>query len=216
MLEIIKAVLFAIILAATPSPRAGDHGRAGDVPLHYGVATYLAARHHGLDPFEVGAILLAENRDRRYDPKQRGRYNGGGEIGLYQLKKVWAAEAGERCNAATRATHHRYSGRGDCLYIAPEDVVRHESSPRAVKRYQGRLAALDTALVNIEAAVIAFAYLQDKRREAWPDVKDWRALFRCSPIVLRPGGSRRLREGNARCRASVARVRAWERAIRGR
>ncbi len=197
----VQAVLFSLVL-----------GVVGEVPLPYGFATWLACAHHGgVNCWDVGALLLAENGGHGpYNPDERGRYNGGGEMGLFQLKAVWALEASERCMEKLRRGHHRYSGLPDCLWIDPASRVA------LVQRKRRR--GLDEAYVNIEAAVIAFGYLRAVHKTRYRYVFDWRALFRCSPRAWKhPSRTRRERAALVSCRRSVARVeRQRKRLHRGR
>lgn len=216
-MTIVAAVLYALALAATPSPLPVERGELGHVPLHYGAALYLAATHHGLDPWTAGALLLAEHRGRDFSPDLRGRYLGGGELGLFQLKRVWAPEASERCNASMRATHHRYAGLRDCLFIGPGSIVVHDDHPPSLRRLRGAPAFLSNPFVNLEAGVIAFVYLRARWVEQGRFPWDWRAMFRCAPVSWRlPGNAPQIRLARKRCAASVARVEAWERALTGR
>lgn len=70
----VKAFIFALHLFSL-----------GDVPLPYGYETYLSAERHNVPPEELGALLLAENRSRRYHPLTVGLAGKGGERGLFQL-----------------------------------------------------------------------------------------------------------------------------------
>jgi hypothetical protein len=68
---------------------------AYEVPPVYGVEVYEAAERHGVNPFELGALLMAENKSRRYDPATVGRHGAGGELGLFQLHPYpWARFCG--------------------------------------------------------------------------------------------------------------------------
>jgi hypothetical protein len=80
---VMAALIFAIALWHT-----------GDVPISYGLATHSAAVRHGVEPLDLGSLLLAENRGRVYDPSQIGRYGDVGELGLYQLAPVWSRHCG--------------------------------------------------------------------------------------------------------------------------
>ena len=72
------------------------------VPPSLSFAVAVAAAHHHVEVTEVGAVLLAENRSRRFDPSTVGRHGRGGERGLPQLAPMWVTEVGERCAPAKR------------------------------------------------------------------------------------------------------------------
>lgn len=160
------------------------------IPPHLGLQVAAASAHHGADATGMAAILIAENRSRRFDPRTVGRYGAGGERGLFQLAPdPWRREVAERCDPRHRAGHHRYDGLGDCLVL--------EGVPD-----------LFDAAENIEAAVIVALYLRAKQRERgapW----DWLAQYRCEPAAWQ-GAAR----ASLACQRSVARVRAWEQALR--
>ncbi len=79
----ISCILFALALYSV-----------GDVPLQYGLMACRAADGAGVDRVELGALLLAENHGRIYDPTTRGRHGPGGEYGLMQLHGGWALFCG--------------------------------------------------------------------------------------------------------------------------
>lgn len=175
----------------------GADGLPGEVPLEYGVQVYQASQHHGVDPAEMGALLLAENRGRRYDPTTVGRYGKGGEAGLFQLVGTWANEAEKRCSFEKE----RYEGLEPCLVI-PEDAEVHYECDE-----EGCLDLFD-AEVNIEAAVIAVVYMKYSHEEGHEEGEDadWRTHYRCSNE-----GSARQSKG---CLNSVKRVLVWEDRLR--
>lgn len=70
-----KAIIFSLALM-----------HAYDVPMPYGVAVYEQALAHNVNPFDLGALLMAENKSRRYDPATVGKHGAGGELGLFQLQ----------------------------------------------------------------------------------------------------------------------------------
>jgi len=76
-----------------------------DVPLPYGLAVYEYALAEdsgeggGLSPFDLGALLMAENRGKRYMATTVGRYGSTAgtkraERGLFQLVPYWAKKCG--------------------------------------------------------------------------------------------------------------------------
>lgn len=176
-MEVVKAIILAAVLFQT-----------ADVPPEYGAAVYHAATHHEIDFVEAGAILIAENKGRRYDPTTRGSR---GEIGLFQIVPLWGVEATERCHERYRDgdpdagtdPHHRYAGMPDCLWIDDRLV-----SPDV----------MEDPLANIETAMVAISYMQAKHAESRATTH-WLARYRCDPDHQTSPG----------CRRSVARVLEW-------
>jgi hypothetical protein len=162
-------------------------------------ASVVAAEHHGLDPWEMLALLTAENHNRAYDPGQVGMYGKGGEAGLYQLAPMWARHAQRLCNGSEAV-----EGVSPCLWIVRGERVHYRAS-EAQKRRGAR--DLFDPLVNIEAGAITYAELKrwfaiyGKRRGEW----DWRARFRCHNGYLYTRG----------CFRTVRRVLRWEVRLRG-
>lgn len=198
----IDAFIFSLAMLTT----IGTDGRACEFPITYGLDLYEIATHHDIDPLEVGGYLCAEHRGRNWDPALEGRYNCSGascEIGLGQLKSIWAKRAEVRCSFK----RPYYQGLNECLTIQPGQRVVRTASPRQIR--SGRYLDLRIARVNIEALVIAFAYVQmdfergDNRRAG-----DYRAFLRC----------RRWTALNAqrRCLRKVQRYIDWESGIHDR
>lgn len=66
----------------------------GSVPIPYGVVTFVAAEAHGVDPVDLGSVLIAEHRGH-YDPRSVGRYDDTGTRGLFQLHpETWPRYCG--------------------------------------------------------------------------------------------------------------------------
>jgi len=207
---ILKPLIFAIAMH-TVLGADYDPPRPGMVPLVYGVSVYVTAQHHGMDPVEAGAVLLAENKARTYDPQQVGRYGKGGEAGLFQLVPLWGALASKRCNAVKRSKHRHYAGMGDCLWIDPDELVlARQDVPGYLKR-RGRVS-LFRPHINIEAAMIAFLELKRWRAKYAPKVHDWQVFFRCDPDSVNHVQAKATRT----CVASVKRVLEWQRRLDAR
>lgn len=200
----IKAALFAIILWGVQG-----YDGPGLVPLPIGYHLHLIATHHGLDPVDAAAILLAEHHGRDWAPDLKGRHGPRPrEVGLFQLVPEWGVEARERCSHQGKrySWHHPHTRLKawlpDCLHILSGERVH-----------------LDTIKQNLEAGVIAFGYLQARRREwrTWYTFRPalWQAMFRCQgrawrvpPLESSPHRWQRL--GLSRpCYWSVGRVLKW-------
>ena len=197
-MDIIDIVVFVLALHTT----VGADGKPGEVPLEYGTQVYQAAVHHNVDPVEMGALLLAENKSRKYNPETVGRYGKGGEAGLFQLVKVWGKEATRRCSF----TKSRYQDQDlpDCRVIPREVTVHYQCEDDD----EDCLDLFD-ASINIEAAAIAIKYMQTqhaKHHQRKGGDWDWRTHYRCGP-------SQNARYSR-RCQKSVGRVIKWERRVR--
>lgn len=80
----IKAIIFAVAAF-----------NAYDVPLAYGHRVFIASIQEGVNPLQAISLLAAENQAKKYDPSTVGKYNGGGELGLFQLQPYpWAKFCG--------------------------------------------------------------------------------------------------------------------------
>ncbi len=85
----IASMLFALALFASY-----------DVPLPYGYAIHKEALKAGVSPFDVGSILMAESKSRRYRASSRGRYGPTkntrrAEMGLFQIApSYWPKKCG--------------------------------------------------------------------------------------------------------------------------
>ena len=164
---------------------------AAHIPPSISFAVAVAAVHHQVDATEAAAVLIAENRSRRFDPATVGRAGRGGERGLYQLAQhPWTREVMERCAPEHRREHHRYRSKGDCLALASRPPDFFDSAE------------------NIEAAMVVLAYLRAKQREDRPQLWDWLATYRCHPSAYTPWN-----RVSPACERSVNRVRAWEASI---
>jgi hypothetical protein len=153
----LSCVLFALALSS-----------AGEVPVAYGLMACRAADAAGVERVELGALLLAENHGRRYNPTTRGRYGAGGEYGLMQLQGSWARFCGIRrsqlldarsnleCGALVIAELKRWHGKYCRRRYSPHNWRVHwrcASSPQAwasqqcgwsvgrARRHQERLEA---------------------------------------------------------------------------
>ena len=118
----LEKLVFLVVMLATP----GADGEWSSMPPQHAAALYEVALHHGQDPYEVGAVIMAENKGRVFHALEVGRYRGGQEAGIAQLKPMWAYVANARCNARLREAHRHYAGRGDCLFIEPEQTLRYK------------------------------------------------------------------------------------------
>jgi hypothetical protein len=174
----------------------GADGQPARVPPVLAMAVWTASHHHEVDPYEAAAWLASEHKGRGYYADTIGRYNGGGERGLFQLKSVWAREATLRCSHAERY----YAGKPDCLWI--KGRVRFIATPRELRR---GVAHLFDPYVNVEAGIIAIWHVKRNTR-LYNRGADWRASLRCNKR-----GRTLL---TASCRRSVATVHKWERRLR--
>jgi len=176
LVEYFRALVFSLALA-----------HAYDVPVPYGVAVYDAAMTHDVNPFEMGALLMAENRSRRYAPDKVGTHNGGGELGLYQLQPYpWAKfcglkpadlqDARANIDCAAQVSRHMMEGAGV--------DVDHPF-------WRDALAAGDDA-----------ALLKGMRRKTKHKL-DWQVAYRCAPSA----------RTSKNCEWSVKRVLAMHRAL---
>lgn len=180
MLELIK--MFAFVLAMHNT--VGWDGVPGKAPAGYSIEIYKTATHHGVDPVVIGALMLAENRSRKYDPETLGiEYSEGRYAGLFQLAAVWGSYAMKRCTEDLT-----------CRHIPEGYRVRYSCRKRDTTCLR-----LTSANVNIEAAVLAVKYMMENNK-TW----DWRAMYRCHPKAYK---------GKV-CRGSVRQVTSWERRLR--
>lgn len=171
--------LFALAVAEAKNKK----GRPCNLPLKYGRMVYALAQLHNVDPYEMGGYLCAE-----HDPgfvwreDLEGRYNCTGdrcEMGVAQLKKVWANRAYLRCNFK----RPYYAGLPECLYIPRGVRVVRKAKARHIRK--GRAVHLADARVNLEALAIAFHYVRIfyNRNARNQRAVDPRSYLRCTLFV---------------------------------
>ena len=183
------ATLWAL---SSPLAAPGCDGAPALVPLLVSLQVVSVAQHHDLEVTLMGAVLVAENRSRAYDPATVGRYGAGGERGLYQIAaEPWTAEVVERCTGAGRRGHARYHDAAPCLVL---EGLEHGD------------VDLFSVSHNVEAAAVVLWYLRARgaERAARGVRHDWIALYRCHPRAYRSGTLSR------NCAGSVWRVRRWQ------
>lgn len=153
---------------------------AYEVPPLYGVEVYHAAERHGLNPFELGALLMAENKSRRYDPATVGRHGAGGELGLFQLQPYpWA----RHCGIAPRDLKQPLTNI-DCA----ARVARHMQEKSGVQ--------VDHPFWRDALAQGDDLALRKGMRRKTRDGLEWQTRYRCHPKA----------RATPACAASVARV----------
>lgn len=164
-----KALIFALALA-----------NAYDVPVPYGVAVYEQAMTAGVNPFDMGSLLMAENKSRKYDPKTIGRHGAGGELGLYQLQPYPWSRVCDIEPADLKVASKNIA----CAAV----VVRHMQESAGVNTTHPvwRMA------IAFDDSEMLYAVTRRKTRTGI----DWQASYRCHPQA----------RTTANCRASINRV----------
>jgi len=201
-----ELIIFTLALQTT----IGSDGLPGKVPAEYSIQVYYSAKHHGIDPVEQGALLLAENKSRKYNPQTVGKYGKGGEAGLFQLARVWGRLATKRCSFISKKG--KYDGLQECLSVPRDVKVRYrcDLDEEGNKINEDCIDMFDPD-VNIEAASIAIAYMQNSHLEHLsrddPDRDwNWRTHYRCN--------SNPDSRNSVKCQKSVGRVLEWQKRIR--
>lgn len=172
---------------------------AYDVPLPYGYAVHRAALSEGVNPFDVGALLMAENKSRKFRPWTVGRYGATAgtpraERGLFQLAPYWASECGVKradlfdpfvnihcAVVAVRKMQDKTTSRGG--------FKRRKRRAREIREGWGWADRFDEHAGDFEA-LEAFVSISLASRP------DWRTHYRCHPKHRASPG----------CKRSVARV----------
>jgi hypothetical protein len=164
-----RAVIFALALY-----------HAYDVPPVYGERVFVEAVNAGVNPFEAGALLMAENKSRRYDPTTVGRHGAGGELGLFQLAPYPWARFCELAPADLKVPHRNIA--------CAAKVIRHMQEKAGIQVdhpfWREALVAEDDAA------------LRKGMRRATRDKLEWQTRYRCHPTA----------RSTPACTASVNRV----------
>lgn len=141
LLNAAKAFIFALLMMTATD----KHGPL-KCPPTLSIPLFYVATHHGVDPLAAGALVAAEHRGRKFDPREVGRFGAvGGEAGELSVWHGFAKLATYRCNPSVRAATdsslaRRYDGMpGDCLFIGADQAVEYkvERAPDLIRLKRG-------------------------------------------------------------------------------
>jgi hypothetical protein len=125
--------------------------KASEVPLSLATEVYTVSEYHEVDPYEVIALLLAENKSLKFNNNKIG---DNGEIGLFQLDPgTWVPYANKICEEK------------ECFSITKKITKKD----------------LFDKKINIEVAVLAIRYMKESHADhGKTSCPDWRAHYRCA------------------------------------
>lgn len=120
-----------------------------DVPREYGASIYLSAVNHGVDPWDLAAVMISEKSGPDYDfsieggHKRHGTYHWDntvvgqeGEIGFFQIKPRWARKAGYKADDL----YDPYINIDVAGYVVATNMKSHEKCEKSHVTYHDWIA----------------------------------------------------------------------------